>query len=61
MISLSFHLIGKSVEIGTFTDYTPLTIALPLLFDDQISDEYVRQDLFMQKTIVIEDKITLKV
>jgi caffeoyl-CoA O-methyltransferase len=47
MIPLSFNLMNKLVEIGTFTGYTALTVALALLFDGQwiacdISDEYVR-------------------
>jgi predicted O-methyltransferase YrrM len=52
------------VEVGTFTGYTSLTIALALPSDGHliacdISDEYVRQDLW--KKAGVQDKITLKV
>jgi predicted O-methyltransferase YrrM len=52
------------VEVGTFTGYTSLTIALALPSDGQIitcdtSDEYIRQDLW--KKAGVQDKITLKV
>jgi O-methyltransferase len=52
------------VEVGTFTGYTALTIALALPADGQVitcdvSDEYVRQDIW--KKAGVEDKITLKI
>jgi O-methyltransferase len=52
------------VEVGTFTGYTALTIALALPSDGQliacdISDQYIRQDLW--KKAGVQDKITLKI
>src|ERR1700722_10057525 len=52
------------VEVGTFTGYTALTIALALPSDGQlitcdITDQYVRQDLW--KKAGVQDKITLKI
>jgi len=57
---LSFFL----VEVGTFTGYTALTIALALPSDGQliacdITDKYIRQDLW--KKAGVQDKITLKI
>jgi len=52
------------VEVGTFTGYTSLTIALALPSDGQlitcdINEEYVRQDLW--KKAGVQEKITLKI
>jgi O-methyltransferase len=52
------------VEIGTFTGYTSLTIALGLPSDGQliacdIDDQYIRQDLW--KKAGVQDKIILKI
>ncbi|UJR18028.1 hypothetical protein I4U23_004929 [Adineta vaga] len=54
----------RCIEVGTFTGYTALTIALALPSDGQliacdISDEYIRQDLW--KKAGVDKKITLKV
>ncbi len=54
----------SSVEVGTFTGYTALTIALGLPSDGQliacdISDKYIRQDLWEKAGV--RDKITLKI
>ena len=53
-----------SVEVGSFTGYTALTIALALPSDGQliacdITDKYIRQDIW--KKAGVQDKITLKV
>ncbi|UJR17519.1 hypothetical protein I4U23_004414 [Adineta vaga] len=53
----------RCIEVGTFTGYTALTIALSLPSDGQlitcdISDEYIRQDLW--KKAGVDKKITLK-
>lgn len=52
-----------SVEVGTFTGYTALTIALALPADGQlialdIDDQYIRQDLW--KKAGVSEKIQLK-
>lgn len=52
------------VEVGTFTGYTALTIALALPPDGElvacdISDQYIRQDIW--KKAGVENKITLKI
>ncbi|UJR17468.1 hypothetical protein I4U23_004363 [Adineta vaga] len=54
----------RCIEVGTFTGYTALTIALALPSDGQliacdISDEYILQDLW--KKTGVDKKITLKV
>lgn len=52
------------VEVGTFTGYTALTIALALPPDGElvacdISDQYIRQDVW--KKAGVQNKITLKI
>ncbi|CAF4145846.1 unnamed protein product [Adineta steineri] len=54
----------RCIEVGTFTGYTALTIALALPSDGQliacdITDQYVRQDIW--KKAGVSDKITLKI
>ncbi|CAF1348293.1 unnamed protein product [Adineta steineri] len=54
----------RCIEVGTFTSYTALTIALALPSDGQliacdITDQYVRQDIW--KKAGVSDKITLKI
>lgn len=58
-----FFFLYSIVEVGTFTGYTALTIALALPADGQliacdITDKYIRQDLW--KRAGVEDKITVK-
>ena len=55
---------SRLVEVGTFTGYTALTLALALPSDGHlitldITDEFVRQDLW--KRANVHEKITLKI